>query len=806
LISGSVHGNGNHPVGTLAIDSRTLAPSHSTLFVALTGEQHNGHDYIGELYERGIRSFLVSNLPDLSQFPEAGFCLVKDTLKGLQDLASAHRREFDNTVVGITGSNGKTIVKEWLYQCLSGYFNVYRSPKSYNSQVGVPLSVWMTEKDHQIAILEAGISFPGEMNKLKKIIQPAIGVFTNLGSAHQENFETIQEKLNEKLLLFTDCEKVIIRSDQRIRSRPLLSFLKDVNAQLVTWSLGGEALYTYRIINSTPLHTSVSASLPDAIIQFSLPFGDEASIENALHVFTLIMELGLPVKEAVKRISSLEPVSMRLEMLQGIQGSILINDTYNSDIGGLSAALNLVEQQDNQHGKVVILSDLLQSGMEEKALYSEIADLIQEKEIDQFIGIGPAMMKRRALFHESALFYANTEEFMKRMDQTLFHNRTVLIKGSRKYGFEKITGILQLKTHQTVLEVDLNAMVHNLNYFRSLLEHGVKTMAVVKALSYGTGNVEIANLLQFHKVDYLAVAFIDEGIELRKAGIHLPIMVLNPDPAGFGPMIDYQLEPEVYCFRGLEALYEIAHYRGIAWYPIHLKIDSGMHRLGFQAHEMKQLIPWLKRKEFRLSSIFTHLAASEDPDQDLFSREQIGVLKRIASRLQDELGGDFLTHVLNSAGIERFPDAQFDMVRLGIGLYGIGKAKGLKPVSSFITSISQVRTVSSGETVGYSRRGKVDRDSRIATLPVGYADGLRRSLGNGVGQVWINDHPVPTIGEICMDMTMIDVTGIEAAEGDRVEIFGKQQPVTFLAQLSQTIPYEILTSIPERVKRVYLHE
>lgn len=806
LLEGRVHGDGHLSISDLAIDSRTIAPTETTLFVALVGEQHNGHDYIRELYERGIRVFLVSSVPDISAYKGAGFCLVENTLTALQDLAAIRRKAFPGIVAAITGSNGKTIVKEWIYQCLSESFSVHRSPKSYNSQVGVPLSVWMLDELHELGIIEAGISQPGEMEKLQAIIQPRIGLITNLGGAHQEHFKSLEEKLQEKVLLFRDCERIICCSDQMVGSKPLRSYLDHTDTKIVDWSLQGEAGYQYVITKRSQTSTSLSAALSGREIEFTVPFGDDASIENALHTLTFVLESGIPVEKAIERLEHLEPVSMRLEILQGIQGSVLINDSYNSDTGGLSAALELMDQQEKKNGKVVILSDLLQSGMEHGNLYSEIARLLQQRGIDHLIGIGPMLMQHRALFPETALFYQDTPDFLGRMDRTLFKERTVLIKGSRKFGFERITAELQLKTHQTVLEIDLNAMVHNLNYFRSLLREGTGTMVVVKALSYGSGNVEIANLLQYHHVDYLAVAFIDEGIALRKSGIHLPIMVLNPDPPGFGPMVDYRLEPEVYSFRGLKALHDLIRYRGIKQYPVHIKLDTGMHRLGFQEEEISELLPWLKCAEFQLSSIFTHLAASDEPEHDAFTQSQVGSFERMAAYLSGEVKVPFRKHMLNSAGIERFPDLQYDMVRLGIGLHGIGSSENLRPVSAFKTNISQIRKVGAGETIGYSRSGKVDRESKIATIPVGYADGLNRHLGNRVGKVWVNGSFASIIGNICMDMTMIDVTGLKVSEGDQVEIFGKHQSITELAGQCGTIPYELLTAIPERVKRIYLQE
>jgi len=502
----------------------------------------------------------------------------------------------------------------------------------------------------------------------------------------------------------------------------------------------------------------------------------------------------------------LEPVSMRLQILEGNQGSVVINDTYNSDTKGVSAALELMERQDKKKGRVVILSDLLQTGKDHRELYREIAQMIRSNRIEQFIGLGPAMMHQRDLFPENALFYHGTDDFLKRINRVMFRDKIILVKGSRKFGFERITAELQLKSHQTVLEIDLNGMVHNLNVYRSMLKAGVRTMVMVKALSYGSGNVEIANLLQFHHVDYLAVAFIDEGIELRKAGIHLPILVLNPDPAGFEAMLDYQLEPEIYSLRILQALLGILRYRSQIRYPIHLKLDTGMHRLGFQEEELDELFPLLTGQECMVASVFSHLAASEQSEHDTFTRDQIGRFHRMVSRMKKELGHRFLSHLLNSSGIVRFPDAQYDMVRLGLGLHGIGIAGNLLPVSSLLTTISQIRNVGKGETVGYSRKGLANRESRIATLPVGYADGFHRNLGNGNGRVWINGTHAPVIGDVCMDMTMVDITGIQASEGDKVEIFGRNQPVSELAERAGTIPYEMLTSVPERVKRVYLHE
>ncbi len=806
IVEGTLSGEESIRVSTLAIDSRNLLPLPSTMFIALKGERHDGHHYIEQLYRQGIRAFLVSRTPDAGLYPGAGFCLVEDTLLGLQRLAAAKRKAFKGPVTAITGSNGKTIVKEWIYQLLAPTFNIHRSPKSYNSQVGVPLSLWMLEDYHALGVIEAGISFPGEMERLESIISPVTGIFTNLGTAHQENFESSEEKLREKLSLFKNCARIIYRKDERVGRLSACRLLNEFSAEKITWSLDGDALYRYITAEVEPDGRWMEARTPGRSFRFHLPFHDEASIENALHALTYALVAGLSWSEAAERIGHLEPVSMRMEILRGINDCTLINDAYNSDIGGLSAALDMVDQQKQNNLSILILSDLFQSGLEEEELYGEIALLSAKRGISCFIGIGPAMMRQRKQFPSNSLFFSDTVEFLKRIDRTLFRDATVLIKGSRKFGFERLATELQLKTHQTLLEIDLDAMVSNLNHFKSQIADNVKVMVMVKALSYGSGNIEIANMLQYHQVDYLAVAFIDEGIELRKSGIQLPIMVLNPDPSGYGQMIDFNLEPEIYNIRGLESLDGILSYREIKYYPLHIKLDTGMHRLGFGEEELKELIPMLRQDRFRVVSVFSHLAASGEPEHDEFTFEQLNRFDRYSSLLSQELKAPFDRHILNSAGIERFQSGQYQMVRLGIGLHGIGADRALIPAGSYRSTISQVRVVRRGETIGYSRAGKADSDLKVATIPVGYADGMDRRLGNGAGRVWIGGTLAPTVGNICMDMTMIDVTGMDAVEGDEVELFGKNLPVQEVARMAGTIPYEILTSIPERVKRVYLQE
>lgn len=608
-------------------------------------------------------------------------------------------------------------------------------------------------------------------------------------------------------MLFEHCDKIIYRTGNDEQSSSTNSILSSYKAELISWCLDGEE-GDYRYLSSRLEENGrwIKAFTPEKECEFFLPFKDEASIENALHAFSYAIEAGLVLPVAVERIGNLSPVSMRMEILRGINACMLINDAYNADVRGLSAALDLLEQHKQFEKKILILSDLFQSGLAEEELYSEISSLAVRRGVSLFLGIGPAMKRQRHLFPSSSLFFADTEEFLKRVDRTSFRDAMVLIKGSRGFGFERITAELQEKTHQTQLEIDLDAMVSNLNHFRSLLKKDVKIMVMVKALSYGSGNVEIANMLQYQQVDYLVVAFIDEGIELRKSGIRLPIMVLNPDPSGFGQMIDYNLEPEIYSLRGLQELGRMLNYRELKNYPIHIKLDTGMHRLGFQEEEIEDLIPVLKSGPFKLASLFSHMAASDEPEHDDFSREQFRRFDKISGIIGGALEYAFDRHILNSAGIARFPGAQYQMVRLGIGLHGIGADPALIPAGSYRSTISQIRKVESGETIGYSRAGKAESDLQIATIPLGYADGMDRRLGNGRGRVWIAGRLAPTIGNICMDMTMIDVTGLEVSEGDEVEVFGKNLSAQEVAGLAGTIPYEILTSIPERVKRVYLQE
>ncbi len=795
----------------LFIDSRHLVSAEDSLFIALVGKRHNGHNFLNDLYQKGFRTFVVSELPNnTAQFKGAVFIVVSDTLAAFQNLASWHRQLFEYPVIGITGSNGKTIVKEWLYQLLKNKFVIVRSPKSFNSQVGVPLSVWQMSKEHSLGIFEAGISEPNEMEKLEPIVLPQIGIFTSIGQAHQENFESIEQKVKEKLRLFKNCETLIYCRDHatihNIIKRDKLFDKKNK----FTWSIAGHTatlMITHKLTgnNSSEFFTIYN----NTSYEFSIPFTNPIPVENAMHCFAVMVYFGCEPAMIKKSMAELAQVEMRMELKKGLNECTIINDSYNSDLGSLQLALDFLNQLNQHNRKTLILSDIFQTGMNESELYSEVSKLTEKKKISRFIGIGQALCRQKNIFPANSKFYSSTEEFLSSIIVKDFQNEGILIKGSRDFAFERITAMLEQKVHQTVMEIDLNALVHNLNFYKAKLKPGVKIAVVVKAFSYGIGSWEIANLLQFHRVDYLAVAFTQEGISLRKAGITLPVLIMNPDENSAGLMIDNMLEPQIYNFNSLRLFMAELEKRGLSNYPVHLKIDTGMHRLGFMSNEITELINILRQQSLvHVKSVFSHLAASDEPEHDSFTKQQIGLFAAICDKLKSELDIQFLRHILNSGGIERFPDAQFDMVRLGIGLYGVsGQYSGhLMTVATLKSSVSQIKNIAAGETVGYSRMGKTVRDSTIAIVPVGYADGLNRKLSNGKGKMLVNRVFAPTIGNICMDMCMLDVTGTGAKEGDEVIVFGKQYTINDMAISLETIPYEILSSISARVKRVYLHE
>jgi len=804
-------------INDILIDSRRLFKVDNTLFFAITSKRNDGHQYINELYQKGLRNFIVSNPAlDITKWPNANFILVNNTLDALQALVAAHRKKFNIPVIGISGSNGKTIVKEWLYQLLSrkGH-RVIRSPKSYNSQIGVPLSVWQMEKDYHLAIFEAGISELGEMNKLQQVIKPTIGIFTNIGEAHSENFINRKQKIGEKLKLFTKVDTLIYCTDHAEIQEVIIKSRIIDSIGSFTWGRKQKAdLQITTISKKGNARTQIEAIFGNSQISINIPFVDEASIENAIHCWATMLYLGYENNIIAERMPLLGPIAMRLELKEGINNCTVINDSYNSDINSLAIALGFLNQQTQQKDKTVILSDILQSGKSDVYLYGKISEMLVQQNVKKLIGIGPAISKQEGQFTIEKEFYKSTGEFLRAFSFTHFQNQGILLKGARVFEFEQISKALQQKAHETIFEINLNALVHNFNYYKSQVGPTTKIMAMVKAGSYGNGSFEIANTLQFHKVNYLAVAYADEGIELRKAGIKLPIMVMNPDEESFDGIIAHTLEPEIYNFRVLGML-EKAIRRNIIPrnkpIKLHLKIDTGMHRLGFDENDTGKLITKIKaNSRLYVQSIFTHLAASDDPSQKEFSGQQIGEFTRISDTMVSELGYDVLRHVLNTAGISAFPHAQFDMVRLGIGLYGISPDEAEQPqlenVSTMKSSISQIKTIGPGQTIGYGRSGKAGQEMKLATIPIGYADGLSRRLSNGHGHLVIGGKLVPIVGKVCMDMCMADVTGLDVKEGDEVIVFGKERSITALATEMDAIPYEILTGISKRVKRVYFQE
>lgn len=798
----------------LLIDSRKIYYTDNSLFFAIEGDRHNGHQYIQNLIARGVKNFVISNA-EFAHEGEANFILVDSTTIALQLLAQKHREQFAIPVIGITGSNGKTTVKEWLYQLLKDQFIVTRNPKSYNSQVGVPLSAWLLNENTELAIFEAGISKPNEMGKLFRIIQPTIGLITNIGAPHDEGFFDREEKTEEKLQLFNSCEALIYCKDHSIIDE--LAISKFTSEQLFTWSTEVKSCPVYiTSIEKADGKSNITFNYQLEQFNLTLPFIDNASIENCMHCLCVLLYLKMDPKSILSKFNQLSPIAMRLELKEGINDCSIINDSYNSDINSLQVALDFLEQQKQHQSKTIILSDIYQSGIDYHQLNLTMASLINTKAIQKFIGIGPNLQRDSDLFKvNEAYFYPTTFDFLQDWHSHHFKNELILIKGARDFGFERIVKRLEQKVHETVLEINLSAMVRNLNYYQSLLKKETKLMAMVKAFSYGSGSFEIANILQFHQVDYLAVAYADEGVELRKAGITLPIMVMNPEKGSFNSIVKYNLEPEIYSFsllgNFLNAL-ENSFDNPTLPYPIHLKIDTGMHRLGFLPSEVSHLNYVLKvnKNNVKVVSGFSHLAASNDPSHAEFTRRQITTLKDCCRQIEHELGYSFIKHILNSGGIENHLDAQLDMVRLGIGLYGISdnpkSKKYLEPVSSLKSTISQIKLIEPGETVGYNRSAKITSPTSIAVVSIGYADGIDRKLGNGRGTMLVNGLKAKTIGDICMDMCMLDVSDIPCKAGDEVVVFNKDLTIENIAKTLDTIPYEVLTGISRRVNRIYFQE
>lgn len=817
----------NKNIKILLTDSRSLSNPTETLFFALVTLHNDGHKYILDLYQKGVRDFVVQHeFPGMDQIPEANLYWVENTLWALQEMASEHRKQYTVPIIGITGSNGKTIVKEWLYQLLHEQVNIVRSPRSYNSQTGVPLSVWQLNDRTELGIFEAGISLPGEMERLEKIIRPTIGIFTTIGEAHQENFYSLEEKCLEKLKLFESTEKIIFNEDRQLvkycmekkgfSGKTFSWSLKNPDAPLFISEIRKEIDHTvigYRLtVNSEQLSKNNPLfTVHRSPLTVKIPFTDDASIEDAIHCLAAILLLYPETNNLSESFEKLDPVAMRLDVSKGIHNNTLINDAYNSDINSLTIALDFMSRRSdkNRLKRVLILSDILQSGMVPAAFYRKVAELVSENDVQHIIGIGPQLMSHSNLFGMEKEFFPTTESFLESGKWRNLRNSIILIKGSRKFRFERISEQLEEKAHQTVLEVDLDAVIHNLRYFRSKLNPETKVVCMVKAFGYGVGSYELAKTLQERGTDYLAVALADEGAELRREGISMPIMVMNPEEHAFNTLFEYGLEPEIYNHSMLDSIIRETERRGILHYPIHIKLDTGMNRLGFNEEDISLILEKLDNQQgIVVKSVFSHLAGSDSPLLDDYTHKQIRLFRKESEEIQKSLNYPIMKHILNSAGIERFPEAQFDMVRLGIGLYGISSVdeKALKPVATLKTRILQIRNVKKGESIGYNRNQVLERDSRIACLPIGYADGLDRRLGNGRFSVWLNGRLCPIVGNICMDICMIDVTNVPAEETNEVVIFGEEQAVSLLAEALDTIPYEILTSISPRVKRVYYKE
>jgi len=812
-------GNAEAQIEWLLTDSRSLSiVPEQTLFFALRTERNNGARYIPQLYGQGVRNFVVSTdglkMLNIEKLKDSNILVVRQPLQALQTLAEHHRKKFNCPVIGITGSNGKTVAKEWLYQLLSrGGHQIVRSPRSYNSQIGVPLSVWQLNDNTEVGIFEAGISKPGEMDMLADIIKPTIGVLTNIGGAHQENFNSLRQKCLEKLKLFHNSEVVVFNADDEMVNNCVQETI--LSTRQMAWSRKNpEALLYINKVEKGEHSTKVSFSyLGEFQSTFTLPFIDDASIENSLHCLAVCIYLHRALPEEIQdAIQSLDPVAMRLEVKEGKDNCLLINDSYNSDLASLDIALDFLSRRSQTHElkRTLILSDLLETGQRPQTLYGKVAKLAETYGIERLIGVGRELKNSGKLFDKipDYQFFEYTEELMEaiKRHQVEMKSEIILIKGARRFGFDALTEQLEKKVHETILEVNLNAVIDNLNHYRSFLKPETKMVCMVKAGAYGAGSYEVAKTLEEHRVDYLAVAVADEGSELRKAGITAHILIMNPELTAFKTMFDYHLEPEVYSFHLLDELIRHAEKEGITGFPIHIKLDTGMHRLGFLPQEIPALVEHLKAQKAVIpSSVFSHFVGSDSPQFDAFTRQQIAVFEQASSTLQVGFSHKILRHLCNTAGMERFPEAQFDMVRLGLGLYGVNPINNhvLHNVSTLKTTILQIHEVPANETVGYSRRGELKRTSRIAAIPIGYADGLNRHLGRGNCYCLVNGQKAPYVGNICMDVCMIDVTDIDCKEGDMVEIFGDHLPVTVLSDVLGTIPYEVLTSVSERVKRVY---
>ncbi len=802
----------DYTVSILLTDSRSLTYPEETLFFAIRTRNNDGHRYLSELYDKGVRNFVVDHIPSSMQNDDVNMLCVHDVRHALQQIARFHRERFDIPVVGITGSRGKTTVKEWLYQLLKDDFNIVRSPRSYNSQIGVPLSIWEMDEDTELAVFEAGISMPDEMSALQPMISPNLGIITNIGDEHGSGFKSNREKCEEKVQLFRDCDCIIYNGDDSLISDVVAT--SRLSVKEIAWSMHDRNSPLF--ISGIDKHSETTDIYYSYLLRdnkITIPFIADADIENAIHCLAVLLYFNASADVIVSRMSELSPVGTRLNVIEGVNNCLLIYDSYTSDFHSLIPALDFMERRaTGSRSLTVILSDVMHETMEPMMLYRSIAKLLKQKNIDRVIGIGEEISGYSCCFGKNSSFYNSTEDFLMQVSSSDFDKELILIKGASHFRFERLSEILEARQHETVLEVNLDSVVHNYNNFRSRVKPETGIVCMVKASGYGAGSYELAKTLQAQGAAYLAVAVLDEGVDLRKAGISMPIMVLNPKVVNYKTLFSYNLEPEIYSFEILEEIIREAQKYGITGYPVHIKLDTGMHRLGFLEKDMPKLVEILSGQDaIKPHSVFSHLAAADCPDMDDYTLGQFDVFERCCNKLQSGFGHHILRHILNSTGISRFSEYQYDMVRLGICLYGIptmtdGSQDDLRPVSSLHTIIISIKEWDAGTTIGYSRRGLLTRRSRIATIPVGYADGVDRHLGNGNASVFINGHRCPTIGNICMDICMVDVTDVACEVGDSVEIFGENISVMELAEKLETIPYEILTSVSSRVKRVYYRE
>lgn len=791
-------------IAHLLTDSRKLIFPASSLFFALQTESQDGHKYIAELVKKGVFNFVVNRQFEHTQYRGINFLVVENVLAALHLIASKHRNHYEYPVIGITGSNGKTIVKEWMAQIMANQFNVVRSPRSYNSQIGVPLSVWEMSEHYNFGIFEAGISQKNEMDALEKIIQPTIGVLTNIGSAHEQGFMSIEEKLSEKVKLFTHAKVVIVPFELANRL-PIIP-----NQKMITWGKQEGAhlhLLSERISNGKTMITGSFYTMPFSI---EMPFVDRVSIQNVIICLTTLLHIGLDLETIQLGVNQLRHLEMRMQIKKGLNHCQLLNDSYSNDLHSLVLTLDYAKQQSGNLPITLILSDFSQTYA---SAFEELVSVLLAYPIRKLYAIGPKLfdilLKDQRLKEKGCelSFFENTDSFLSTLDTTCFKEELIVLKGARKFKFEKINTVLQLQLHQTQMEVNLTALANNYKLLKSTVGPRVKVMAMVKAFGYGSGSVEVASVLQFHHADYLAVAYVDEGVELRRAGIHLPIMVMNVDATAFDSLVQYHLEPELYSLSLTNDFLSYIQQQGLHNFPVHLKLNTGMNRLGFDKDQIPLLCELLNHQQhIKVQSIFSHLSASGQDEFKLFTLSQLDTFNTFSAQIETTLGYETIKHIANSGAIFTHPNFHLDMVRMGIALYGIGVNRA-ENVVQLKTTIAQIRKVSTHETVGYSRSGVLKRDSVIATVRLGYADGYSRKLGRNKGAMWVNGQLAPIVGDVCMDMTMIDITDIPGVqEADEVEVFGVHLPIEKVAAWAETIPYEILTSIGQRVKRVYLQD